>query len=72
LILDRGKIVLFFTASRPALGPTEFPIQWVLGALSLGDKVTMKLTTLLHALSRTRMVELYLHSPKCLHGIVLN
>jgi hypothetical protein len=26
------------TVSRPALGPTQPPIQWVLGALSLGVK----------------------------------
>jgi hypothetical protein len=29
-------IFLFTTASRTALGPTQPPIQWVLGALSLG------------------------------------
>jgi hypothetical protein len=31
-------IVLFSTASRPALGPTQPPIQWVPGALSMGVK----------------------------------
>jgi hypothetical protein len=31
-------IFLFTTASRPALGPTQLPIQWVPGALSLGVK----------------------------------
>jgi hypothetical protein len=31
-------IFLFTTASRTALGPTQSPIQWVLGALSLGVK----------------------------------
>jgi hypothetical protein len=32
------RIFLFTTASRTALGPTQPPIQWVLGALSLGVK----------------------------------
>jgi hypothetical protein len=31
-------IFLFTTASRTALGPTQHPIQWVPGALSLGLK----------------------------------
>jgi hypothetical protein len=29
-------MLLFFTASRPVLGPTQPPIQWVLGVLSPG------------------------------------
>jgi hypothetical protein len=32
--------LLFFTASRPALGPTQPPVQWVLGAISPGVKRT--------------------------------
>jgi len=37
--VEQGQVIfLFATASRPALGPTQPPIQWVLGALSLGVK----------------------------------
>jgi hypothetical protein len=32
------RIFLFTTASRPNLGPTQPPIQWVLVSLSLGVK----------------------------------
>jgi hypothetical protein len=42
---DRGlesrqglEIFLFTTLSRPVLGPTQPPIQWIPGALSLGVK----------------------------------
>jgi hypothetical protein len=34
----RVKNFLFCTSSRPALGSTHPPIQWVLGALSAGVK----------------------------------
>jgi hypothetical protein len=33
-----ARFFLFFTASRPALGPAEPPIQCIPGALSLGVK----------------------------------
>jgi len=32
------EIFLFTTVSRPVLEPTQFPIQWLPGALSLGVK----------------------------------
>jgi hypothetical protein len=32
----------------------------------------MKLTNHLHSLPTSRMVEIHLHSPICLHGVVLN
>jgi hypothetical protein len=34
----RGKIFMFSTASRPAMGPTQPPIQWVPGTISPGLK----------------------------------
>jgi hypothetical protein len=43
-------------------------IQLVLGAISSG----VKLTTHLHLVPRSRMMELHLHSPIRLHGILLN
>jgi hypothetical protein len=66
-IPGRGKIFLFSTASRPALGFTEPPTQWIPGALSLGLKrAGREAATHLHPVSTSRMVELYLHSPICL------
>jgi hypothetical protein len=38
LIPGKGKIFLFSTASRPALGHTRSPTQWVSEALSSGIK----------------------------------
>jgi hypothetical protein len=35
---DRVKNFLSFTSSRPALGPTQTPVQWVTGALTPGVK----------------------------------
>jgi hypothetical protein len=35
---SRGKIFLFSTTPRLVPGPTQPPIQWVLGTLSLGVK----------------------------------
>jgi hypothetical protein len=46
-------IFLFTTASRPALGPIQPPIQWAPGALSSGRGV--KQTTHLHLVPRSRM-----------------
>jgi hypothetical protein len=52
--------------------PTSNPM-WVSGALLLEvNSQGMKLITHLHLVPRLRMVELYFHSPICLHGIVLN
>jgi hypothetical protein len=52
-----GKNVHFSLSFRPALGPTQPPIQWVPGALSPGVKRPGREAD---------------HSPICLHGVVLN
>jgi hypothetical protein len=59
--------------SKPALGPTQPPIQWVPGALSLEIKRPGRETD--HSppsgAKVKECVELYLHSPIRLHGVVL-
>jgi hypothetical protein len=58
-------IFLFTTASRTALGPTQPPIQWVPGALSLGVKRPGREAD--HSppssVEIKEWMELYLHSP---------
>jgi hypothetical protein len=58
-------IFLFTTASRKALGPTQTPIQWVLGALCLEVKWPGHESDhwLLSSAKVKEWVELYLHSP---------
>jgi hypothetical protein len=58
-------IFLFTTASRTALGPTQPPIQWVPGALSLGVKRPGRGSDHSPPSSAEvkECVELYLHSP---------
>jgi hypothetical protein len=64
----------FIIASRPVLGPTQPPIQWVPGALSLGIKRPRR--EAYHSLPSSaevkECVELYLHSPTSSHGVVLS
>jgi hypothetical protein len=52
---------LFTTASRTALGSSQPPIQWVLGALSL----SVKLTTHLYLVPRLRMSGAIPPLPQC-------
>jgi hypothetical protein len=73
-IPGRGKAFFFyFIASRLALGPTQAPIQRVQGMISSGlSGWVVKLTTYLHLVPRSKIVELYLHSRTLLHDIALN
>jgi hypothetical protein len=59
------RIFLFATMSRTALGPTQPPIQWVPGALSLGVKLPGHETDHSPPSSAEvkEWVELYLQSP---------
>jgi len=74
LIPGGGWKFFFDTMSRLTLGPTQPPIQQVPGALSLGVKQVVYEAD--HSPpSSTEVkecVELYLHSPICLHGKVLS
>jgi hypothetical protein len=63
---------IFSSPQRPDWGPTQPPIKWVTGGSFSGNGCGMKLTTHLHLVPRSRMVELYLHFTMCFHGIVLN
>jgi hypothetical protein len=59
---------------RISLRPTQPPIQWMPGALSLGVKQPGHEAD--HSPPSSAKVkecmELYLHSPICLHGVVLS
>jgi hypothetical protein len=68
------KNLLSSKSSRPALGFTQTPIQWVAGALSPGVKrpgheADYSLPT---SVGGTKNINLYIHSPIHLQGVVLN
>jgi hypothetical protein len=66
------RIFLLAPESRPALGPTQPPIQWVPGVLSPGVKRGrgVRLTTHTHLVPRLSMSRSYTSSPPmCLHGV---
>jgi hypothetical protein len=66
------KFILFSTKSTLVLGPTQPPIQWVLGTLVLGVKWPRhEAGDSSHLVSRSRMVDCA-YAPICLHGMVLN
>jgi len=58
--------------SRPALGPTQHPIQWVEGAISLGLKqLSHEADHSPLSSAKVKDVWSYMSTP-CLHGVVLN
>jgi hypothetical protein len=67
------KIFLYSTASRPALMLTRLLSNdhWVLFPWGLSER-NLKLTTHLHLVPRSRMSELYLHSPIRFNSMVFN
>jgi hypothetical protein len=69
---QRYQISSVASVSRLALGPTQPPIQWVLGVLSLRVKRSrsVTLTTYPHVVPRSIMSRSYTSSPlKRLHGM---
>jgi hypothetical protein len=65
---------IFSTASIPALGPTQVPIQWVSRAVPPPEvtRLEHEADHSSHLLQGLRMMQLYVHSPMCFHGVVLN
>jgi hypothetical protein len=60
------------TASTPALGPTQSPIQWILGAISPRLKRPgREADHSPHLVLWSTMVELYLHSRIRLHCVMI-
>jgi hypothetical protein len=66
------EIFLYSTISRLSLELTQPPSQWVPGILSQAIKLLgMKLTAHLYLVSRSRVVELYLHPSIHFYGMML-
>jgi hypothetical protein len=63
---------LFSIAPRPALGPTQPPLQWVRGQYPRSKAVMgVKLAAHLYLVPRS-MVEIHVQFPTCPHGVLCN
>jgi hypothetical protein len=69
---QRQDIFLYSTASRPSLGPTQPPIEWVPMGCFLGEKRPGSEANHSLVVPSSRMLELYLHSLLLLRGFLLN
>jgi hypothetical protein len=70
---QQGQVFILFVASRQNVRSTQPPIQWVPRVISSGAKrLWREADHSSPSSAETRKVELYLHSPICLHGIMLN
>jgi hypothetical protein len=69
----RGKVFLFSTTSRPALGTTQLSIPWVPVAFSpVVKRPGREADHPLQSNTEGKMVELYLYSPTRLDGTMLS
>jgi hypothetical protein len=72
-IPDRNKVFLFSTTSRPALGPTQSPVQLVPGTFSPGVKRSgREADQSLPSSAEVKNGGAIPSFPICLHGVVLN
>jgi hypothetical protein len=66
-----GDSILFATVSRPALGATQSPIQWILGALTPGIKRPGRETDhLAPSSARVKNTWSYTSTPIYSHGVL--
>lgn len=66
----QGKeMFLHFTVSKPSLRPTKTPVEWGTEYFLEGELSGRPLTHL-RIVPISRKLELYLHSPVSLHGLV--
>jgi hypothetical protein len=73
--LNPGRVnnLLFSASSKPALGPTQSFIQWVLGALSLEVNLPGHEADCSPSASAVvKKLWIYIHSPTCRYAIMLD